>query len=123
MLSTVLFLKNLFLPRYEVRVCHPVDREALAHLSSKDHRLAVEDLSQDSAVSIRGLLCHVGVHGSKPIVIFSGDAVHTMVRVKLQNDLAAMELADALKAHLCEHSAVLVVPSGPEKNIEAVLQR
>lgn len=123
MLSTIPILKNLFLPRYEVRVCHPVDQDALAHLSTNAHRRAVEDLSQDSAVSIHRLLRHVGVHGSSPIVVFAGDSVHTLVRVKLQNDLAAMDLADALKAHLCEHSAVLVVPNDAEKNIEAVLQR
>ncbi|BAS11806.1 hypothetical protein AHiyo8_01090 [Arthrobacter sp. Hiyo8] len=121
-MSMLRTLKSLFAPRYEVRVAHPVDRDELEHLPRQERLRAVDDLVQSHAVSTYGLLQHLSVKGSTPLVILGDEMVQTVITVKLESDLVAMDLADALRAHLCNHSTVLVVPNDPSKNLEEALR-
>lgn len=100
------FLRSLLSPRYDVRIMRDLNMRELNRLLPAERFRAVDDLEQEHAIAAAAFLRAQGLRTSTPTVRLRGDTLTARVRVRIQDDLHALQLVDALRIAGIQHSVV-----------------
>ena len=109
-------LSERTLPTYTLVIEHPVDTE---HQPADELAYSLKDEVQMQVVNTYGVVRHLGKRPRRLVGTVEGsrgeDGSRTLSAgarclVRLADDNEAMDFAEAVRSHACEHMRVLVLP-------------
>jgi len=89
--------------RYEVTVGHPVETDGITERQA-------DDMAQQWYTGVYAALEHLGHRPRSLTTGLRRGHIETKCVLRLDGDMAAMDLKEALEADACEHATVTVLP-------------